>query len=55
LFENYNLTPAGQIELNKFLKENLKKEYIRPSQSAMAFSLFPKRMANFNHVRTTDI
>ena len=39
-FENYNLTPAEQIELDKFLKENLEKGYIRPSQSLMA-SPFP--------------
>jgi hypothetical protein len=39
LFKNHNLTPAEQIELDKFLKENLKKRYIRPSQSPMA-SLF---------------
>ena len=30
-FKNYNLTPAEQIELDKFLKENLEKGYIRPS------------------------
>jgi hypothetical protein len=36
-FKNYNLTLAEQIELDKFLKENLKKGYIRPSQSPMAF------------------
>jgi hypothetical protein len=35
LFKNYNLTPAEQIELDKFLKENLKKGYIRPFQSPM--------------------
>jgi len=28
LFKNYNLTPAEQIELDKFLKENLEKGYI---------------------------
>jgi hypothetical protein len=39
LFENYNLTPAEQIKLEKFLKKNLKKGYIWPSQSPMA-SLF---------------
>jgi Reverse transcriptase (RNA-dependent DNA polymerase) len=39
-FKNYNLTPAEQIELDKFLKENLKKGYIRPSQSPMAFPFF---------------
>ena len=38
-FKNYNLTPEEQIELDKFLKENLEKGYIRPSQSPMA-SLF---------------
>jgi hypothetical protein len=38
-FKNYNLTLAEQIELDKFLGENLKKGYIRPSQSPMA-SLF---------------
>jgi hypothetical protein len=38
-FKNYNLTPAEQIELDKFLKENLEKGYIWPSQSPMA-SLF---------------
>jgi hypothetical protein len=35
-FKNYNLTPAEQNKLDKFLKENLKKGYIRPSQSPMA-------------------
>ena len=38
-FKNYNLTPEEQVELDKFLKENLEKGYIRPSQSPMA-SLF---------------
>jgi hypothetical protein len=56
-FKNYNLTPAEQLELDKFLKENLEKGYIRPSQSSMAshFSLFPRKMENFDHVRTTGI
>ena len=27
-FKNYNLTPAEQLELDKFLKENLEKGYI---------------------------
>jgi hypothetical protein len=40
LFKNYNLTPAEQIELDKFLKENLEKEYIQPSQSPMASPFF---------------
>ena len=38
-FKNYNLTPEEQVELNKFLKENLEKGYICPLQSPMA-SLF---------------
>jgi Reverse transcriptase (RNA-dependent DNA polymerase) len=38
-FKNYNLTLAEQIELDKFLKKNLEKGCIRPSQSPMA-SLF---------------
>jgi hypothetical protein len=40
LFKNYNLTPAEQPELDKFLKENLEKGYIRPSQSPMASPFF---------------
>ena len=39
-FKNYNLTPAEQIELDKFLKENLDKGYIQPSQSSMASPFF---------------
>src|SRR5208282_5676190 len=39
-FKTYNLTPAEQIELDKFLKENLDKDYIRPSQSPMASPFF---------------
>ena len=39
-FKNYNLMPAEQIELDKFLKENLEKGYIRPSQSLMASPFF---------------
>jgi hypothetical protein len=39
-FKNYNLTPAEQLELDKFLKENLEKGYIRPSQSSMASPFF---------------
>ena len=39
-FRSYNLTPAEQIELDKFLKENLDKGYIRPSQSPMALPFF---------------
>ena len=39
-FKTYNLTPAEQIELDKFLKDNLDKRYIRPSQSPMASPFF---------------
>jgi Reverse transcriptase (RNA-dependent DNA polymerase) len=39
-FKNYNLTPAEQLELDKFLKENLKKGYIWPSQLLMASPFF---------------
>jgi hypothetical protein len=39
-FKNYNLTPAEQIKLDKFLKENLEKGYIRPSQLPMASPFF---------------
>jgi hypothetical protein len=39
-FKNYNLTPAEQNELDKFLKENLEKGYIRPSQSPMVSPFF---------------
>ena len=39
-FKTYNLTPQEQDELDKFLKENLDKGYIRPSQSPMASPFF---------------
>ena len=39
-FKTYNLTPKEQIELDKFLKENLEKGYIQPSQSPMASPFF---------------
>ena len=39
-FKDYNLTPAEKIELDKFLKENLEKGYIRPSQLPMASPFF---------------
>jgi hypothetical protein len=39
-FKTYNLTLEEQIELDKFLKENLDKEYIKPSQSPMASPFF---------------
>ena len=38
-FKTYNLIPEEQSKLDKFLKENLDKEYIKPSESPMA-SLF---------------
>ena len=39
-FKNYNLTPEEQVELDSFLKENLEKGYICPSQSTMASPFF---------------
>ena len=39
-FKTYNLSPAEKIELDKFLKDNLDKGYIRPSQSPMASPFF---------------
>ena len=39
-FKTYNLTPQEEIELDKFLKDNLDKGYIRPSQSPMASPFF---------------
>jgi hypothetical protein len=57
LFKNYNLTPAEQIKLNKFLKETSKKGISGHlnCQWPPHFPLFPKRMASFDHVRTTNI
>ena len=40
LFKTYNLTPEEQTELDKFLKENLDKGYIEPSESPMASPFF---------------
>jgi RNase H-like domain found in reverse transcriptase/Reverse transcriptase (RNA-dependent DNA polymerase) len=40
LFKNYNITLAEQLKLDKFLKENLEKGYIWPSQSPMASPFF---------------
>src|SRR6202522_3523501 len=39
-FKSYNLTPEEQIEQDKFIKENLDKGYIQPSQSPMASPFF---------------
>ena len=39
-FKTYNLTPEEQSELDVFLKDNLEKGYIRPSQSPMATPFF---------------
>ena len=36
LFKTYNLTPEEQSKLDKFLKENLDKGYIKPLESPMA-------------------
>ena len=40
LFKNYDLTPAEQNKLDKFLKENLEKGYIQKSESPMASTFF---------------
>ena len=40
LFKSYNLTPEEQIELDKFLKDNLEKGYIQLSQSPMTSPFF---------------
>ena len=39
-FKLYNLTPEEQIELDNFLKEDLEKDYIQPSESPMASPFF---------------
>ena len=39
-FKNYNLTLTEQLKLDKFLKENPKRGYIRASQSHMASPFF---------------
>jgi hypothetical protein len=53
-FTNYNLTLAEQIKLDKFLKK--KGIFSHPNcQWPPLFSLFSKRTANFNHVKTTNI
>jgi Reverse transcriptase (RNA-dependent DNA polymerase) len=39
-FKTYNLRPEEQVELDKILKENLDKGYIKPSQSPMASHFF---------------
>jgi hypothetical protein len=55
-FKAYNLTTEEQTELDKFLKENLEKGYIRSSQSPMAtpFFLSRKKMESSDPARTTD-
>ena len=40
LFKTYNLTPKEQKELDNWIRENLDKGYIRPSQSPMASPFF---------------
>jgi hypothetical protein len=56
-FKTYNLTPEEQIELDKFLKENLDKGYIKPSQSPIASPFFfvKRRMESFNPAKIIDI
>ena len=39
-FKTYNLTPEEQRELDNWIKENLERGYIRPSQSPMASPFF---------------
>ena len=39
-FKGYNLTLEEQIKLDKFLKENLDKGYIKPLESPMASPFF---------------
>ena len=56
-FKTYNLTPAEQVELDNFLKGNLDKGYIWPSQSPMASPFFfvkQKRMGNWDHAKITN-
>jgi hypothetical protein len=57
LFKNYNLTLAEQIELDKFLKETSENGIFGHlnCQWPLRFSLFSKRMVNFDHARTTGI
>ena len=40
LFKTYNLTQEEQSKLDKFLRENLDKGYIKPSESPMASPFF---------------
>jgi hypothetical protein len=56
-FKTYNLTPEEQVELDEFLKENLEKGYIKPSQSPMASPFFfvKKRMENFDPAKIINI
>ena len=56
-FKMYNLTPQEQIELDKFLKENLEKGYIQPSQFPMASPFFfvNKKTVNSDLARTIAI
>ena len=53
-FNNYNLTPAEQVELDKFLKENLEKDYLS-HQWPLHFSLLTKKMENCDHAKITSI
>ena len=55
-FKTYNLTPQEQIELDKFLKENTEKAIYdhRNRQWPLHFSLWTKKMVNYNLVKTID-
>ena len=39
-FKSYSLTPQEQVEMEKFLAENLENIYIWPSKSPMALLFF---------------
>jgi hypothetical protein len=56
-FKNYNLTLAEQTKLDKFLKETSKKGIFGHlnCQWPPHFSLFPRKMANYDHAKTTGI
>ncbi|KAG2017246.1 hypothetical protein CC2G_006771 [Coprinopsis cinerea AmutBmut pab1-1] len=57
VFKTYQLTPAEDQELQKFLEENLRLGRIRPSQSPMGspLSSSPRRTENYAPAKTTAI
>ena len=50
LFKTYNLTQEEQSELDKFLKENLDRGYIKPSESPMASPFTLSRLSLFKRL-----